>query len=368
MAWFANLKIGKKYEFFSRKYTIPYTWCKIFDGFNSSGISKTIAKRARERLCSNGLTLDLIEKQMSDYNGWDISEWRQCRNFVLKEDYYGLKRRLDKSDSEEEENVLDLLESLQDDHGLFELVALYRLLLAVETVDPSEVITLDISEFALDDNELGEVIKESQKDFIDTVNVYRFLERYVVDNRDKTLLVKSKLSSLTKDELIDEILMVLLPKMGFYNVSRIHHHGLFESGLDVRPFYEIDKFGRRIYYGAQVKAVDINAHSSKKEGGNVESASLQLQLALDSKFLDEEDNEEKEIDRVLLVTSKNINDLTRNVFRKKFPNRQLSLIDGTMLADLIVKNELIDRVLHIRKEPKRPWRGSINRSDKSTLF
>jgi hypothetical protein len=96
MGWFANLKIGKKYEFSSRKYTIPYTWCRIFDSFNSWGVSKTTVKHARDRLYSTGLTIDLLEKQISEFTGWDVSEWQRSRDYNLEEEYFGFKEHLKK--------------------------------------------------------------------------------------------------------------------------------------------------------------------------------------------------------------------------------------------------------------------------------
>jgi hypothetical protein len=196
-------------------------------------------KDARDKLRSSGLTLDLLENQISEYTGFDLEQWQQGRKSVLKGTSYRLRTRLEGTNKKDEDNeidednedeveewdIQDYLEVLEYDEGLFELVALYKLFLSVEATNPSEIVTLDISEFALEDNELSDVIGDAREAFIQAANMYRFLNRYVIDESDRASLVRSILSSLNEDDLIDEVLLPLLPKMGFSNVSRIHHHG-----------------------------------------------------------------------------------------------------------------------------------------------
>jgi hypothetical protein len=114
--------------------------------------------------------------------------------------------------------------------------------------------------------DFNDIVEDAQRNFVDKVNIYRYLDRYAVDNTDRIFYIISRLSILTEDELIDQVLIPLFSKMGFHGVRRITHHGPNEFGLDIRPFYETDKFGHRIYYGAQAKAYDIHTTSGKKDG------------------------------------------------------------------------------------------------------
>lgn len=349
------LRIGKKGGLVSPKYYIPYTWCRIFDKPKGKEIKTNVA-HAKEKLLSTGLTLDKLEKQIAIFSGWDQKYWKSYRKFVLMEDHNGLEKRLKKNGFHEyDENlpdVLNLLETLEEAEGLFELVTLYKLFLALEEANPSDEVVLDVSEAELDYSDFNDIVEDAQRNFVDKVNIYRYLDRYAVDNSDRILYILSRLSNLTEDELIDQVLIPLFSRMGFRGARRITHHGPNELGLDIRPFYETDKFDHRIYYGAQAKASDIHTTSGKLEG-NAEGICNQLKVAIDSKFIDEEDNEEKEIDRVMLITSKKVNDLARKVFRKNFPNRQLIILDGTILASYIVQYDLVDNILETRRKPKK---------------
>jgi hypothetical protein len=51
--------------------------------------------------------------------------------------------------------------------------------------------------------------------------------------------------------------------MPFENVKRVSYHGPEEKGIDIGPFYEIDRFGLISYFGAQVKNVKIHMNSKK---------------------------------------------------------------------------------------------------------
>ena len=78
----------------------------------------------------------------------------------------------------------------------------------------------------------------------------------------------------------------------------------------MRKFYSIiDNFGRRLYHAAQVKASDIQNNSRKER--NAASIASQLDVARNADFIDEEDNEKKKIDNVMLITSGSILDAAR---------------------------------------------------------
>jgi hypothetical protein len=63
-------------------------------------------------------------------------------------------------------------------------------------------------------------------------------------------------------------------------------------------------------------------------------------MALHSETIDEEDNVRKGIDNVILVTSKQVNYLASEYLNKKFRNRQLTILDGQAISELIAKYQL----------------------------
>ena len=103
-------------------------------------------------------------------------------------------------------------------------------------------------------------------------------------------------------------------------------------------------FGRRVYYGAQVKSVDISSNSTDTKG-NVASISNQLDIALTAEFTDDEDNTNKTIDTIILITSKRINDNAMNFLHRKYPNRQLTILDGLKIAELVNKYDLTEKII-----------------------
>jgi hypothetical protein len=150
-------------------------------------------------------------------------------------------------------------------------------------------------------------------------------------------LVLGKIRSLNEDQLIKEVLIPLFRKMQFA-VKMIPHHGPNEFGRDLH-FYKLNDFGRRIYYAAQVKAVDIPTNSRKIEG-NAAAIANQLEMALLSETIDEGDNVRKGIDNVILVTSRQVNYHASEYLNKKFRNRQLTILDGQAISELIAKYKI----------------------------
>jgi hypothetical protein len=177
---------------------------------------------------------------------------------------------------------------LREEQGLFELVALYKLLLALEAAAPRRKVSLDLKDFESYYDDFSKILSNAKKNFTDKVSVYNYLFTHTIPNNDQVQLVVDKLQALKEDEIIDKVLLPLLFKMGYNNVKRIAYHGPTEYGLDVPLFYELDKFNNRIYYGAPVKAIDVHTNSRKE--GHAENISNQLSLALHCKFIDQEDN------------------------------------------------------------------------------
>jgi hypothetical protein len=77
--------------------------------------------------------------------------------------------------------------------------------------------------------------------------------------------LKTKIQSLSEDELINVVLVPILCAQGFKGVKSVSFHGPSESGGDFHPFYKIDEFGKIIYYSAQAKARKIHANAIAKK-------------------------------------------------------------------------------------------------------
>lgn len=185
----------------------------------------------------------------------------------------------DPNSDEDYPDVLNLLGELELRDGLGELVGLYKILLALSDSNLSEKVTLDIRVFVkYYENEPMQVYVDVKQNFIDKVKMYDYLFDYTVDTIDKVSAVHDKIRQFSEDDLINRVLLPLLFRMEFQKVERTPYHGQKEQGLDIRLFYEIDKFGRRIYYGAQVKAIDI--HTNSRREGNAASINNQVEVAL----------------------------------------------------------------------------------------
>lgn len=365
MGDYPYLKVGRKYTFTSMRYQIPYSWCMIFDEISptSEGFYKTSVRFAKDKLATTGITLDNLERRIAEYSGWDKKYWEKYRKFVLGQDESRLSRKLEKDGFSESDNfypnVLDLLEQMEEDEGLIEVPALYRLALALEDSQEELKVSLDLTEFMeyyKQDNENPEkILSDVKGTFVGKVDIYNYLFGHIVGTSDRKQLVLDRIRSLNEDQVIDQVLVPLLTKLGFHSIERVPHHGPYELGLDIRPFYEVDKFNNRIYLGAQVKTVNIHTNSRKE--GHVDDVVRQISHALDSWFLDKEDNEKKQIDRVILVTSHRVNDSAKEVLNHKFPNRKLVTIEGKALAEYVVKYGLVNRILQFNHTYKRLRKG-----------
>jgi hypothetical protein len=347
MGDYAYLRIGS--QEFSSKNEVPYSWCMIFEGTKPvRGIFKLDVHSARKKLKSTGLTLDKLEEKIAQFTGWPAKRWKDCRQFILTDDRDGAERKAVEEgwghNEDDFDNVVDLLEYIVEDEGLYELVTLYKLLIALEVVKPGEIIRLNVNQLRGYYDDLGEVISNSKRNFTDKVDMYNYLFSYTVPNKDQVELMLGKLRELTEDEIIRHVLVPLLIKSGYHNVVPNDYHGPGELGVDTQLFYKFEFLEGRFYYAAQVKAIDIHTNSRKE--GHVASVSDQLSLALNSKFVDPEDNEEKSPDRVMLVTSGRINDGARRYLHDRFRNRPVATIDGKKFAEGLDRHNLLEKTIH----------------------
>lgn len=224
MADIAYLKIGK-YKFRSVKYEIPYSWIIIFDKLGPSGLCSTDVGSALRILRSRGLNLNDLENNISSYTGWPREHWERYRSFLLTEDSDGLEKKLkedgfDADGDEDYPNVLELLEQLEEDEGLWELVGLYRMFLALNHSSVSEKVILDVRQFRqYYDNDYMQLYADVKQNFIDKVKMYDYLFDYTVNTIDKVSAVQDKIKQFSEDDLINRVLLPLLTRMKFQKVE-----------------------------------------------------------------------------------------------------------------------------------------------------
>jgi len=150
-------------------------------------------------------------------------------------------------------------------------------------------------------------------------------------DREERLEILKKLDEMT---LTKKFLIPLYSDgMGCKNVQ--YTHGLSDSGRDIIYCTE-DEYGNPVYTGVQVKTTKITAR-------NINVILCQIIEALGNKFIDFPDGKEKELDRIVIITS---NEFTREA-RKSLWNslkgasphlqRLVTLIDGNKLVDLFDK-------------------------------
>lgn len=346
---------------FRLKYDVPYPWCMLFNesdkiesedeygqvNYYYHNVFVATAQDLIQRAKVAGLNLDELEKKLELLTGVDALIWKKYRRYVIDPDKEKLHRQLltdgyDEDDDTSYPNLNLHIEIMTDSEGLYDIAGLYWLLVALENVDSREEVVLDLSDLEFQGNPLVEVKQE----FVDKVTTYNFLFKNTINTSDQIALIRKKIQKLDENSFIDLVLIPLLQYMGYQNVKRVLHHGPNEFGQDIRLFYKVDEFGRRIYYGAQVKAVKISSTANDIRG-NVAAICNQLDAALNIEFTDDEDNVNKKIDIMMLITSKQINDNAKIFLHNKYPNRQLLVLDGSKISELVNKYNMTEKILGI---------------------
>ena len=145
-------------------------------------------------------------------------------------------------------------------------------------------------------------------------------------NREEKLAL---LSGLLEKDLTKKFLIPLFEAMGYVLAS--YSHGRLEMGKDL-VLMEEDRFHDRKYYAVQVKRGDINAKIAKE-------IAFDIRTAFGSDFEDLSDNNKKQFNEFIVVTSGKINeDSRKQIFA--FLNsddlkRIVKFVDGRKLLDLI---------------------------------
>jgi CheY-like chemotaxis protein len=161
------------------------------------------------------------------------------------------------------------------------------------------------------------------------------------DDYDKMAARKRFLEGLSEDELIDEVLIPLLKKMGYLGVQRIAFHGPGEHGKDLLPCYKYGDFNERIYYAAQVKAGRVSASSSGP--CSVQTLLNQIQSVLLFSFVDKFDGCRKKVDRCLAVCSGHITNEALTALEAACEGRRdIVIVRSDDLIDLLRRWNLLE--------------------------
>lgn len=351
----AIIKIGK--NTFRWKWSVPFAWLISFPPSSyKKGKLKTTVGNVKAKFNLLGITIEKLEEQLSILTGINKNIWKDNRDKIRLGDLEdSFRKEILKKDKNYEEGIIEFdehlipviaLEVLEEDEGLYEITLLYKILLLLEIEEDNVPMILDITEIEYMEGytNFEDLYNSIEKSLVNKMIAYNSIFNFVVVNKEREKMVLEKIKILDEKSLINDVIIPLLLKMGYHHPKQVLHHGPREYGLDIRPFYEINKFGQKTYYGAQVKTLNINLNSKSK--GNAAYIANQLDVALNTAFLDEEDNVKKMIDKVMLITTGKINDLARNYLGDKF-KRQLQIIDGTLLAKNIVKYQIDTQVLSI---------------------
>ncbi len=142
------------------------------------------------------------------------------------------------------------------------------------------------------------------------------------------------LRNLKEDRLIDEVIVPLLEKMGFKNITKTHRQS--EKGIDL-VFYRQTEFGDIEYTGIQVKTEKI--HGSAGKSGNATEILTQAQQAFCHSFCDIRDGKQKNIDKFIVMTSDDIIPSAQESIEDQLKRlgyyKSIRFFDGKKLVELI---------------------------------
>ncbi len=354
MGDWAELSIGKKHVLYS-KYEIPFCWSILFEPRKGKSILRSNVANIKSNLAERGITFDGLERHIS-LLGHDQKLLKKMRDFLLDEttDIHKLVKKgynensVDKSKigTDFKKEYLNKVEGVDvtkydtgDDEfdeefdeflGIFdiidfqleyypdsaELVSLYELLILLELSEPGDSVVLDLED--LEEDSIH-VFEDAKQNFVNVGLAHEYLFTHSVDEESKMVVTIKRIDKITnEDVLIDKILLPLLRKMGFENTVRIPYHGPNEMGVDIGPLYDSDRFGNKIFYGAQIKSVKIHNNSTVKRG-NIGLICGQIENALQSKFTCE--NNQVYLNKIFLITSKTVTEDAKNFAYRKFKDR-----------------------------------------------
>jgi hypothetical protein len=336
-------EVDEEYEGGSRVTSITYE--------TSCGI-------ARARLDAARISLVLLEKMVAQQSGIPENVLQESRRFVGASDPEGLREHLHAiltsgrpkpTDSKEAEvidqeiddlstfdyNLEALLEYAEEFYNFPDVLYFYKMVVAINYSKAEDRIVLDIGNWVgSDEDEAADLIDSSRKGFATDLTNLRRIFSFVEESAESVAQALVTIESLREDDLIRKVLVPLLERLGFQAVSPTSFHGVGEAGQDIRPFYKVEEFGKRVYYAAQVKAVEIHANTARAHG-NVQQLLLECKAALGKTFLDYTDNTVKRVDFVYCFLARGIKQEALSQLKDTLGDRdfrRLIIVEGPEIA------------------------------------
>ncbi len=143
------------------------------------------------------------------------------------------------------------------------------------------------------------------------------------------LLDRRSIQALNEDDLRQRILIPLFVAMGFKDVN--HNHGAAEMGKDIL-MWKAEVVRSRVNHAVVVKAEPINS-------SNREDVQSQIEQCFGVPFEDPVTGEEREVDRVIVASSRKITPAARKQIRGRLGltnlNERVDFIDGHLLMEKV---------------------------------
>jgi hypothetical protein len=367
MGNYTYLRFGKKLQM-CWKYSIPYhilytlfepsDWVLRRDRIRKAPYLKTTVAKGMSRFVLSGISEGELLSHVSRITG--ASSDKICDYLELLLEYgpdsykhmeqYGFSDFDESNDSffSMEAQLVDCPRELHKDMPLWmtdpasayqsclEVIELFIVKFILNNLGSSTKVMLDLSDSGLDEEEYGRVFEFCESEIQMKIETTNYLMRLIEIDK-----IRNRLTEYFRREkdFTNEIVIPLLHKMGFQRVES--RHGPKEQGLDLNPFYMVNPFGVREYYGIQIKAVDIHGNASRRNGGNISEIFNQVTSAFDIKHEDIHEGTEYFIDHMIIVTCSKITENAKSQIHSKMSGkRKVICIDNTHLAELIKKHNI----------------------------
>lgn len=149
------------------------------------------------------------------------------------------------------------------------------------------------------------------------------------------------LSSTSEESFTLKVLVPLFHKLGYKGIRYVH--GVNECGIDLICYME-DPWGKRRYYGVQVKAEKIHKNVGDPTSHNILTIIHQVQQALETTFFLPSENDGLNLDRIFIICSRDIThnakEYIQNVVRdRKCNENQITFMDAVEITDQIINNK-----------------------------
>jgi hypothetical protein len=124
---------------------------------------------------------------------------------------------------------------------------------------------LDLTDFKgshMEDKlDINNLFEDCKNTIVSTSLANQYIFHRVLNPDEMINPILNLISRFDEDTLIDTVLVPLLIKMNFKDVSRVPYHGPSEYGRQIGPFYNSDQFNTLNYFGIQAKAVHLHTNN-----------------------------------------------------------------------------------------------------------